>query len=112
MQFPKEQVAELNEICPGAQQYEEGDIPYFLLPQLRLPDGCAPAQVDALLCPTAHHGYTSRLFLSQRISSPQSRNWSTEARIMERNWHAISWNIPEPNLRLAQILAVQLGAFR
>ena len=34
------------------------------------------------------------------------------ARIMERMWHAISWNIPETNLRLAQILALQLRAFR
>lgn len=112
MQFPEEEVAELEQICPGARQYEEGGIPYFFLPQLRLPDGCSPAQVDALLCPTAHHGYTSRLFLVQRISSSQLRNWSTGARIMERNWEAISWQIPQTNLRLAQVLAIQLRAFR
>lgn len=112
MQFPEEQVEELKEICPGAQQYEEGGVPYFFLPKLSTPDGCSPEQVDALLCPTAHHGYTSRLFLSQKISSPQSRNWSTEARIMERTWHAISWKYDEANLRLAQILALQLRAFR
>lgn len=112
MQFPDDQIEELKEICPGTQQYEEGSISYFFLPKLRTPDGCSPEEVDALLCPTAHHGYTSRLFFAQCISSPQQRNWSTEARIMERMWHAISWNIPETNLRLAQILALQLRAFR
>ena len=112
MEFAEEEIDELREICSGAQPYGEGGISYVLLPQLSLPDGCSPAQVDALLCPTAHHGYTSRLFLSQRISSPQARNWSTEARIMERTWHAISWKYDETNLRLAQILALQLRAFR
>jgi hypothetical protein len=112
MQFPDEQVEEVKEICPGAQPYEEASILYFFLPKLSTPDGCSPEQVDALLCPTAHHGYTSRLFFAQRITSPQSRNWNTEARIMERIWYAISWNIPETSLRLAQILALQLRAFR
>lgn len=111
MDFPAEQIAELKEICPHAQQYEETSIPYFFLPKLPMPDGCSPAEVDALLCPTAHHGYTSRLFLAERIQSRQSRNWSTQARIMERMWHAISWNIPQTDLRLAQILALQLRAF-
>jgi hypothetical protein len=112
MEFPAEQVAELTEICSGAQQYDEGGITYFFLPKLRTPDGCSPGEVDALLCPTAQYGYTSRLFFAERISSAQSRNWSTQARIMERMWHAISWNIPQTDLRLAQILALQLRAFR
>ena len=112
MEFPADQVEELSEICQGARRYDEGGIVHFFLPGLRLPEGCSPKDVDALFCPTAHYGYTSRLFLAQRITSPQSRNWSTQARIMERIWHAISWNIPETNLRLAQILALQLRAFR
>lgn len=112
MQFPEEQVAELREICPGALQCEEGGIPYFFLPKLSTPDGCSPEQVDALLCPSALHGYNSRLFLAQRITSPQPRNWNFEARILERMWHAISWGIPETNLRLAQMLALHLRAFR
>lgn len=112
MEYPVEQIAELKEICSGAQQYEEGGITYFFLPKLRTPDACSPEEVDALLCPTAHHGYTSRLFLAERVASQQSLNWSTTARIMERMWHAISWNIPQTNLRLAQVLALQLRAFR
>lgn len=112
MNYPEDQVEELKQICPGARQCEEGGVPYFFLPELHLPDGCSPQQVDALLCPTSHHGYSSRLFLSERVQSPQARNWSTTARLFERNWHAISWNFQQPNLRLAQILALQLRAFR
>ena len=112
MQFPGDQIEELKQLCPGARQHEESGIPYFFLPQLRLPDGCSPAQLDALLCPTAQHGYTSRLFFEQVINSRQSQNWNTTARIMERNWRAISWQIPQTNLRLAQMVAVHLRAFR
>jgi len=112
MQFPIDQVEELGEICPGTQQHEEGGVPYFFLPVLGLPDGCSPERVDALLCPTALHGYNSRLFFAQQITSPQPRNWNFEARILERMWHAISWGIPETNLRLAQVLALHLRAFR
>ena len=112
MSYPEDQVEELKQICAGARQCSESGVPYFFLPGLRLPDGCSPEQVDALLCPTAHHGYSSRLFLAEQVRSPQSRNWSTTARLFERNWHAISWNFAQTNLRLAQILALQLRAFR
>lgn len=112
MQFPIDQVEELGEICSGTQQHEEAGVPYFFLPVLGLPDGCSPGRVDALLCPTALHGYNSRLFFAQRLTSPQPRNWNFEARILERMWHAISWGIPETNLRLAQVLALHLRAFR
>lgn len=112
MSYPEEQVEELRQICPGARPCEESGVPYFFLPSLRLPDGCSPQEMDALLCPTPHHGYTSRLFLAEQIRSPQSRNWSTTVRLFERNWHAISWNIQQSNLRPAQILALHLRAFR
>ena len=35
MQFPNDQIEELKQLYPGAQQYEESGIPYFFLPQLR-----------------------------------------------------------------------------
>jgi hypothetical protein len=112
MNYSDEQVAELKQIVEGAQPCAEGGIPYFFLPKLRLPDGCSLSEVDALLCPTAHHGYTSRLFFSQRFSSPTPRNWSTTAHILGRNWEAISWSFQQNGLSLAQILALHLRAFR
>ena len=112
MNYPQDQIDELNVICPGSRRHDEGGVTYFYLPGLQLPAGCNPDTLDALLCPTPHHGYTSRLLFEQQFSSPQSRNWHYTARVAERNWQAISWNIPEPNMRLAQLLACHLRAFR
>ena len=112
MSFPEDQIAELTELFGEVKLHVEGGVPYFFLPQLRLPDGCTPAQVDALFCPTSHHGYTARLFFAERINPPKSLNWNATARILERNWHAFSWEIKQGNLRLAQVIAIILGAFR
>lgn len=112
MDIPEEQLEELRLLCPGARLYHEGGVPFIYLPGLMLPDGCVPPQLDALLCPTPAHGYTSRLFFPQQFSSRQSRNWHYNVRLLERNWVAISWNIPAGGLRLAQVLAEHLRAFR
>jgi len=112
VEFSQEQVEELKLFCPDARPHVEGGTTYFFLPGLRLPDGCSPAQMNALLCPTGHHGYTSRLLFEGQFSSRQARNWHFNAHILGRNWAAISWNIPATGLRLAQILAEHLRAFR
>jgi hypothetical protein len=110
--IPQDQIEELKLFCVDARPHQEGEVPYVYLPGLRLPDGCSPTQIDALLCPTPAHGYTSRLLFAQPFTSPQSRNWHYNARVLERNWAAISWNIPAGGLRLAQVLAEHLRAFR
>jgi hypothetical protein len=113
MKFPEEQIKELRLICPGLKEFAESGNTYFYLPDLQLPMGCNPERIDALLCPTSAHGYKSRLFFAHQFSAQQSRNWSTlNQRILERNWSAISWDYPQTNLRLAEILLVQLGAFK
>ena len=112
MSFPAGEIAELKDLFGEIQQCAEGGVTYFLLPKLRLPDGCTPAQADALFCPTAHHGYTSRLFFADRINSPKGLNWNANPRILERNWHAFSWEIKQGNLRLAQVVAIILSALR
>jgi hypothetical protein len=114
MEFPDDQVAELKHFSQDVQQSQESGIPYFYFPKLQLPDGCTPAEVDALFCPTSHHGYTSRLFFAERINpnTPKALNWSTTAHILGRTWHAISWQINQPDCRLAQTIAKHLDAFR
>lgn len=112
MSYPADEIAELKELCPEVRLCDEGGITYFLLPQLHLPTGCTPAQIDALLCPTPRDGYTSRLFFAQQVASPRGRNWNFNQRILEHNWHAISWQIPAGCLRLAQMVMIHLGAFR
>ena len=106
MAFPADQIAELKAMAPGVALCEEGGVTYFLLPCLRTPAGCAPAVVDALLCPTPRDGYESRLFYNQVVSSSQGRNWHvTNTRILDRQWSAFSWKTNQTGLRLAQMVA-------
>lgn len=112
MTFPDDQVEELKLLSPGAERCEEGGKTYLYLPGLSLPDGCAPARIDALLCPTERDGYSSRLFFAVRVQSPASRNWNANGvRILERNWEAFSWKVP-PGLRLAQMVGAHLRGLR
>lgn len=107
-----EQIRELLRHHPDAEEGTEAGVRYFLIPGLRLPDGCTPDRAAALLCPTARDGYPSRLFLEKRVSCRTARNWNvSNVRILERNWFAVSWRV-NPNLRLAQMVAAHLEAFR
>lgn len=107
----EDELAELRAAFPGASSASEGGITYFLLPKLALPPGCVPDVLDALLCPTARDGYVTRLFFAQRIERPPRANWNT-FHILDRTWHAPSWQGVAANLRLVQIVAGHLRAFR
>lgn len=106
----EEALAELRAICLDAKEMTEGGLTYILLPNLKLPAGCNPPQVDGLLCLQARDGYPTRLFLSQPVAGKVS-NWATH-RILDRTWHTWSWNNVSSGLRPAQILAEHLRAFR
>src|SRR5688572_27771858 len=107
MSLPEEQIEELLRMYPGARQATDGGVTYFLLPELVLPISCSPERVDALLCPTRRDGYESRLFFAQIVQGGTSRNWNAQgiARILDKNWYAISWQT-RPGLRLAQMVSV------
>jgi hypothetical protein len=113
MAFAPDEVAELVQLFGHVRQAEEGGFTYFLLPDVSLPAGCAPATLDVLLCPMARDGYSSRLFLSQQVAHRgPGTNWNAvSVRILERNWFAVSWRVRAP-LRLAQIVRGHLDAFR
>ena len=111
--FPKEQIDSLKLVCPDVLQGEEGGVTYFLLPRLKLPEGCQPAEADALLRPMRHgDGYNSKLYFAERIQSPKALNWNGQARILERNWYTFSWQVQAQNLTLVQILQEHLDALR
>ncbi len=111
------QFGELLEICSGATQHQEGGRSYVLLPGLRLPEGCEPFEVGALLCPEPHDGYSSRLYFAVQVrpagkENTTALNWNANSvRILEKNWHAHSWRTPA-GLRLAQMLTIHLKALR
>ena len=112
MSIPVEEVAELKVMCDEAATASEGGTSFILLRNLQLPDGCKPDTVDALLCPTLHSGYPSRLFFAERIQSPAARNWNFNGRILGRNWHAFSWKLGPEKMRLAQMVRVFLSGLR
>lgn len=108
MEFPEDQIEELKSIFGNVQIGEEGGKTYILIPSLHLPEGCSPSKVDALLCPTQRDGYRSRLFFSEPVQLPINRNWNAQnVRILERNWHAFSWQTKH-DLRLAQMVTVHM----
>jgi hypothetical protein len=103
---------ELEQLCIGSKEFAEFDRNYILLPQLRLPEGCTPAVVDALLCLSARDGYPTRLFYAQQITSGKPLNWNAQnVPILQRNWFAYSWNYVESG-RPIEILAQHLKALQ
>lgn len=109
--YPPEQIEELKAYCQSLKGISEGGVFYFLLENIRLPDGCSPSQCDVLLRPSSSDGYNSRLFFSALVTSPYPRNWTvTNARVGERNWMAFSWQINQTELTLAELLREHLSA--
>lgn len=112
MNFDKKQIEDLKRIAPNLSKAEEGGYSFILIEGLFLPSNCNPNKVDALLCPSPKDGYQSRLFLEAKVNgcSP-SLNWNGYIRVLDRNWHAISWQTLS-NLTLSQMLLTHLNAFR
>ncbi len=110
MSFDENQIRELEKSFPGFKHQEDGGFDYFHIPKLKLPKGCVPDTVEALLCPQLRDGYNSRLFLSQQITGCPQRGWGGPYRILDRNWYAISWQTT-PNNDLFQKLMIHLRAF-
>lgn len=111
MNFPNDQIEELKKVSPSVGIATEGGYTYILLEKLKLPDGCTPTEVDALLCPILHTGYLSRLFFAEKINGGQVGNWNGNIRVLDRNWHAISWQTNTPNLSLIEIVMIHLKPF-
>jgi hypothetical protein len=106
------ELRELGQLCNGPKEFAEFDRNYILLPQLRLPDGCTPAAVDALLCLSARDGYPTRLFYAQKIASKNGLNWNAQnVAILQRTWFAYSWNYVASG-RPIEVLAQHLRALR
>lgn len=103
-----DQIEELKKLFSGVKYAEEAGHRYFLIQDIELPANCTPDKVDILLCPDHREGYRSRLFFASQINSGKSLNWNIQGiRILERNWYAFSWKLPE-GLRLAQMLTSHL----
>jgi len=103
---------ELRGFCPDAKVMQEAGLEYVLLPRLKLPAGCQPNVIDALLCLSARDGYPTRLFLAQAYAGRgATNNWQT-FRILDQTWHCWSWKDVPSTLRPAQAVAEHLRALR
>ncbi len=112
MSYPTEQIVALKSYGDRLSAVTEGGMTYFLLENLRLPDGCNPISCDALLCPAPKDGYPSRLYLSTQVGCGFPRNWNcSNARIVDRNWFAFSWRVEGTALTLQELLVAHLAGF-
>jgi hypothetical protein len=106
--YPSDQIDEMRKLYPRAFIASDGGVEYVLIPEMPMPPNCSPDKLDVLLCPRPRDGYSSRLFFSQLVSSARRPNWNKQnERILERNWFAYSFKVPE-GLRLAQLVALHL----
>lgn len=104
-------LADVQSLCPKAHVLVEGSVSYIHLPSLKLQVGSESRVLDALLRPSAGpDGYTSRLFLSEPFPT-KGQNWTTH-RILEKTWHAFSFNNVPAELRLIEILANHLAVLK
>jgi len=97
-------------ISMGACFMNDAGVNYLYLPGLRIHSAGQILILDALLCPSEHSGYTTRLFLSEPIPN-KCNNWSVHT-ILSRTWHTWSWNNVPANLKLLQILSAHLRALK
>lgn len=105
-----QQFEDLKAFVPDAIVMRDGAIDYVFLPWFKVQVAGTERVLDCLLCPVQHGGYTTRLFLSERLNH-RGQNWSVH-NILGREWHTWSWNNVPPTLPLVQILLSHLGALR
>lgn len=107
MTVPDLELRQLQVVAPDARPVVEAGVTYVYLPALKLPLGCEPPEVEGLLRPSAGpDGYATRLFLSSPFLQ-KGQNWTVH-RILDKTWHAFSYNGVPSDLRLIEILANHL----
>jgi len=108
----EEDLNELNQLCAGAKVMTECDSVYIFLPALKLPKGCRPAEVNALLrIKSPLNDYPTRVFYASVIASSKPLNWNSQnVVILQKNWFAYSWANVAADRRPVELLAEHLRA--
>lgn len=110
MSIGDDQLRALREINPEARVLAESGLTYVFLPKLPILACDQRHELDALLCPSKHGGYDTRLYLEQPLSVRTS-TWTAHS-ILGRTWHTFSWNGVSPDQPLLQILLAHLASLR
>lgn len=112
MVLAESDVASLRQLCGGLAHADEGGRMYLRLNGLKLPAGCKPSTVDALLCLAERDGYPTRLFFGELLDGPHGLNWNAlGVVILGQQWWAFSWRVPA-GLSIADTLANHLRPLR
>jgi hypothetical protein len=112
-----ERLEAFRQVFPRACLKKDGPVKFIYIPELPVEVVEKTYVLDALLCPEHHSGYSTRLFLSERISERQSSikgnaaNWTTHG-ILGRQWHSWSWQNVAADQSLFSMLANHLAALR
>lgn len=106
-----EQFDLVQRVYPDAELWSEGGQPFVYLPKLQFASAVGKVQADVLLCPQAHPGYPTRLFLSQKLEGTKA-NFNSNPVIGGRSWHGASWDGVPASLPWLEILACHLKAFQ
>jgi hypothetical protein len=114
MALEQQQIKELKAYYPDLSLVEDGEVEFILISPLPLPQGCNPESVDGLLCPSPRDGYTSRLFLSSKVTHKgPGQNWNANGVIIAgRKCWAVSWKTNQNNLSLLGMVLAHLEAFK
>lgn len=95
---------------PSIRIITDASIQYVYIPNLKITCKGEDVVVEALLCPSKHGGYMTRLFISKPLTQA-CKNWTQHA-ICGKTWHTWSWQgIPE-TLDLMQMILGHVRALR
>lgn len=105
---PQAGVAALRAFHSDSVLIMEGGNPVVLLRNFFFRAADADARMDLLLHPSAHSGYTTRLFFEKPIEG-RGANWNRH-RVAEREWWAPSWQNVQDSLSWPAMLCAHLRA--
>jgi hypothetical protein len=108
--IPAGRLQALAGVCQSVEEFQEGAVTYVYLSNVKIKVAGSPFVVDALLCPSTHAGYTTRLFLSQPFPQ-RAANWTVH-QILGRAWHSWSWQGVPADLPLEKMLLCHLDALK
>lgn len=97
MSYSEEQINELSTFI-GTEVSIRPDrmVPFLFIPNLPLPKGCVPERTDGVFIPEPYQGYTSRLYLKDKVihtnQQPNIPNWQEPHIIYGESWHVYSFN--------------------
>lgn len=108
MSDPHAGMAALRAVHGDCVLLKEGGVTVVLLQRFSFRAADRDEQMDLLLHPAPHSGYTTRLFFERQIPG-RGANWN-QHRVAEREWWAPSWQNVQATLGWPAMLCAHLRA--